>query len=340
MNAEKRIIELTHGNGGKAMHKLIDQVFLSKFDNRWINKKNDQALFQLTQPDKIVMTTDSFVVSPLFFPGGSIGSLAVHGTINDVCMSGAEPRFLSATFIIEEGFPIDLLEQIAEDMARTSLEDGVPIVTGDTKVVEKGKGDGVFITTTGIGEIVEPACKIGSEEVKVGDQIITNGYIGDHGIAIMAAREGLEFDPPLRSDCASLHTLVKKMVSFTSDIHCLRDPTRGGIAATLNEIASSENVGMLLDEEAIPLREEVLSATETLGLDPLYLANEGKIIAFCAKEVAEDLVTIMKEHPLGENSHIIGEVTSDHPKMVEMKTGLGGKRLVSWLAGDPLPRIC
>jgi hydrogenase expression/formation protein HypE len=285
------------------------------------------------------MATDSHVVSPLFFPGGDIGCLSVHGTINDVAMSGAVPLYLAAGFILEEGFALADLKRIVESMAAASKEAGVPVVTGDTKVVEKGKGDGVFITTTGVG-VVPDGVQISGDRARPGDRILVSGTIGDHGVAIMSLRENLSFETTIRSDTAALHRLVAAMVAAVSGIHCLRDPTRGGVATTLNELAAQSGVGMLIDEAAIPVQSPVEAACEFLGLDPLYVANEGKLIAICAPADAERLLDVMRAHPLGRAAAIIGEVIEDPHHFVQMRTRFGGKRNVDWLTGDQLPRIC
>ncbi|MBM3392097.1 MAG: hydrogenase expression/formation protein HypE [Betaproteobacteria bacterium] len=329
---------MTHGSGGRAMAQLIEELFLAAFDNEWLRAANDQACFAV-QGGRMVMATDSHVVSPLFFPGGDIGCLSVHGTINDVAMSGAKPLYLSASFILEEGFPLADLKRIVDSMAQAAREAGVPIVTGDTKVVEQGKGDGVFITTTGVG-VVPAGVNISGDRARPGDTIIVSGTLGDHGVAIMAQRESLGFETTIRSDTAALHDLVARMVAAVPDIHALRDPTRGGLATTLNEIARQSGVGMMLREEAIPVRQEVEAACELLGLDPLYVANEGKLICICAPEHADALLAAMRAHPLGAEAAIIGSVHEDPHHFVQMETGFGGKRIVDWLTGEQLPRIC
>jgi hydrogenase expression/formation protein HypE len=331
-------VDMTHGSGGRAMAQLIEELFLAAFDNDWLRAANDQACFAV-QGGRMVMATDSHVVSPLFFPGGDIGCLSVHGTVNDVAMSGAKPLYLSASFILEEGFPLADLKRIVESMAHAAREAGVPIVTGDTKVVEQGKGDGVFITTTGVG-VVPDGVNISGDRARPGDTILVSGTLGDHGVAIMAQRESLGFETSIQSDTAALHELVARMVEAVPDIHALRDPTRGGLATTLNEIARQSGVGMLLREEAIPVRQEVEAACELLGLDPLYVANEGKLICICAPEHANPLLEVMRAHPLGSNAAIIGSVHEDPHHFVQMETAFGGKRIVDWLTGEQLPRIC
>ena len=331
-------VDMTHGSGGRAMAQLIEELFLAAFDNDWLRAANDQACFGV-QGGRMVMATDSHVVSPLFFPGGDIGCLSVHGTVNDVAMSGAKPLYLSASFILEEGFPLADLKRIVESMAHAAREAGVPIVTGDTKVVEQGKGDGVFITTTGVG-VVPDGVNISGDRARPGDTILVSGTLGDHGVAIMAQRESLGFETSIQSDTAALHDLVACMVAAVPDIHALRDPTRGGLATTLNEIARQSGVGMMLREEAIPVRQEVEAACELLGLDPLYVANEGKLICICAPEHADVLLAAMRAHPLGANAAIIGAVHEDPHHFVQMETAFGGKRIVDWLTGEQLPRIC
>jgi len=331
-------VDLSHGSGGRAMAQLIEALFVKHFDNELLRQANDQAAFTVNA-GRMVMSTDGHVISPLFFPGGDIGALAVHGTINDVCMSGARPLYLAAGFILEEGFPLADLERIVASMGRAAAAAGVPVVTGDTKVVEKGKGDGVFITTTGVGA-VPAGVHISGERAEPGDAILLSGSIGDHGVAIMSSRENLEFETTIESDSAALHTLVAEMVAAVPSIHCLRDPTRGGLATTLNELAQQSRVGMRLDEAAIPIKPQVAAACELLGLDPLYVANEGKLICICPQAEAERLLAVMRAHPLGSDAARIGEVHADRNGFVEMTTRFGGGRVVDWLAGEQLPRIC
>lgn len=331
-------VDLTHGGGGRAMAQLVDELFVAAFDNSMLNQGNDQAAFTVPA-GRMVMSTDGYVIHPLFFPGGDIGSLAVHGTVNDVAMSGAKPLYLSAGFIIEEGFPLADLKRIVESMARASREAGVPVVTGDTKVVEKGKGDGIFITTAGIG-IVPPGLDISGDKARAGDAILVSGTMGDHGVAVMSTREGLEFETAILSDSAALHTLVAAMVAACPGIRTLRDPTRGGLASTLNEIAAQSSIGMMIEESAVPVRPEVRGACELLGLDPLYVANEGKLICICDPSDAERLLSVMRAHPLGENAALIGHCREDSHHFVQMRTAMGGNRVVDWLAGEQLPRIC
>ena len=336
-------IVLGHGSGGKLTADLIDHVFLPAFKNPTLDKLDDQAVVTVGSA-RLAFTTDSFVVTPIFFPGGDIGRLAVHGTVNDLAMSGARPLYLSAAFILEEGLAVDDLRRVVESMRAAAAEADVQFVTGDTKVVNRGKGDQVFITTTGIG-VVEGGANISADRARAGDQIILSGYIGDHGMAIMSQRENLEFEGTILSDCASLHGLVASMLSTPSTrgmdfIHCLRDPTRGGAATTLNEIAKRSKVGMLLREKSIPVRESVKGACELLGLDPLYVANEGKLLAIVAPEMAPVVLRQMQQHPLGSDAAIIGEVVTDHPGMVLMKTQIGGTRVLDVMFGEQLPRIC
>jgi hydrogenase expression/formation protein HypE len=338
LDLAKGAVDMSHGSGGRAMAQLIGELFQRYLDNALLTLGNDQALFA-PPPGRLVMSTDGHVVSPLFFPGGDIGSLAVHGTINDVAMAGARPLYLAAGFILEEGFPLGDLARIVESMAHAANAAGVPIVTGDTKVVERGKGDGVFITTTGIG-VVPDGILISGDRAEPGDAILVSGSIGDHGVAILSKRENLGFETEIRSDSAALHELVAAMIAAVPDIHCLRDPTRGGLATTLNELAHQSGVGMQIREDAIPVGPEVAAACELLGLDPLYVANEGKLIAICPADQADRLLEAMRAHPLGAASSIIGEVVEDPHRFVQMETGFGGSRIVDWLAGEQLPRIC
>ncbi len=338
LNTRDNTVDLSHGSGGRAMAQLIEALFIKHFDNELLRQANDQAAFNVSA-GRMVMSTDGHVISPLFFPGGDIGSLSVHGTINDVAMSGARPLYLSAGFILEEGFPLADLERIVASMGEAAAAAGVPVVTGDTKVVEKGKGDGVFITTTGIG-VVPEGVHISGERAQPGDAILLSGSIGDHGVAIMSSRENLEFETTIESDSAALHTLVAEMVAAVPEIHCLRDPTRGGLATTLNELAQQSGIGMRLDESAIPIKPQVAAACELLGLDPLYVANEGKLICICPAAEAERLLAVMRAHPLGREAAMIGTVSADPNGFVEMQTRFGGSRVVDWLAGEQLPRIC
>jgi hydrogenase expression/formation protein HypE len=338
LNLRDGKVDMSHGSGGRAMAQLISELFVKHLDNDLLRQGNDQASFEVSA-GRMVMSTDGHVISPLFFPGGDIGSLSVHGTINDVCMSGAKPLYLSASFILEEGFPLADLDRIVASMGKAANAAGVPVVTGDTKVVEKGKGDGVFISTTGIG-VVPEGINISGNRAQPGDAILLSGSIGDHGVAIMASRENLEFETTVESDSAALHTLIEAMVNSAPSIHCLRDPTRGGLATTLNELAQQSNVGMRLDEISIPVKPQVAAACELLGLDPLYVANEGKLICICPMDDAQELLYTMHKHPLGKEAALIGVVTEDSNGFVEMHTRFGGSRIVDWLAGEQLPRIC
>ena len=331
-------VDLTHGAGGRAMQQLITEIFHSAFDNPILKRGDDHAAFAVAA-GRMVMSRNSFVVSPLFFPGGDIGSLAVHGTVNDVAMSGARALYLSAGFIIEEGFPLADLQRIARSMGEAARSAGVMVVTGDTKVVERGKADGLFINTAGIG-IVPPGIEISGDRARPGDAILISGSVGDHGVAIMAHRTGLEFETTIVSDSAALNTIVADMVAAVPSIRVLRDPTRGGLAATLNEICHQSGVGMRLDEAAIPIKPEVLGACELLGLDPLNVANEGKLVAIAPAEHAIALLDVLRGHPLGRDAMVIGEVIPDPARFLRMATRIGGERIVDWLAGEQLPRIC
>jgi len=340
---EHKQIVLGHGSGGKLTTDLIEKIFLPAFRNPILDKLDDQAVLTIGA-SRLAFTTDSFVVTPIFFPGGDIGRLALHGTVNDLAMSGATPLYLSAAFILEEGLPVDDLRRIVESMRAAAEEAGVHFVTGDTKVVDRGKGDQIFITTTGIGLIPE-GVDISADCAQPGDAILLSGFIGDHGMAIMSQREGLEFEGAIESDCASLHTLVAAMLATPSPnapgfLHCLRDPTRGGVATTLNEIAKRAHVGMALSEPSIPVRETVKGACEVLGLDPLYVANEGKLLAIVRSDMADAVLAQMRAHPLGRDAALIGHVVPDHPGMVLMKTEIGGTRVLDVMFGEQLPRIC
>ncbi len=338
LDIRRGCVDMTHGSGARAMTQLIEELFMKHFDNDLLRQANDQAAFEVER-GRMVMSTDAHVVTPLFFPGGDIGSLAVHGTINDVAMSGARPLYLSAAFILEEGFPLAGLERIVISMARAAASAGVPVVTGDTKVVEKGKGDGVFIITTGVGMVPE-GLDIGGGRARPGDVILVNGTLGDHGVAVMSCRENLSFETTIESDSAALHGLVADMVAAAPGIRCLRDPTRGGLASTLNELARQSRTGMILREDAIPVRPQVAAACELLGVDVLNVANEGKLVCICGPQSAGCLLEVMKAHPLGRDAAIIGEVVKDAAGFVEMRTAFGGSRVVDWPAGEPLPRIC
>ena len=331
-------IVLGHGSGGKMSRDLIVKTFLAAFDNPILRTGDDAAPLEI-EGAGLSVSVDSHVVTPLFFPGGDIGKLAVCGTVNDVAMLGARPLYLTAGFILEEGFPLRDLRRIVGSMAAAAREAGVAVIAGDTKVVEQGKGDGVFISTTGIG-VVPEGLYISGDRARPGDRILLSGTIGDHGVAIMSLREDLRFGTTVASDTAALHGLVATMVEAVPDIHCLRDPTRGGLATTLNEIAQQSRVGMRIREAPIPVRPQVRAACEFLGLDPLYVANEGKLVAICPPEAAERLLAAMQAHPLGADAAIIGEVVDDRHHFVEMETAFGGRRMVDWLTGEQLPRIC
>jgi len=331
-------VDLSHGSGGRSMAQLIGEIFLPEFDNPYLREGNDGARLPV-EAGRMVMATDAHVVSPLFFPGGDIGCLAVHGTINDLAMMGAQPRWLSASFILEEGLPLAQLQQIARSMGRAAREAGVTIVTGDTKVVERGKGDGVFIATTGIGFLPEDV-EIAGDRARPGDRILVSGTLGDHGMAIMAQRESLGFASAIQSDTAALHELVAALLQSGADVRVLRDPTRGGLGTTLNEIAGQSGVGMMLQESAIPVRPAVASACEFLGLDPLSVANAGKLVAIVAAEDVDVALAALRAHPLGREAAIIGMVQEDPHQFVQMTTRLGGRRIVDWLSGEQLPRIC
>ncbi len=331
-------VEMAHGSGGRAMANLIDELFAKALGNVYLAQGDDGAVLP-TPTGRLVLSTDSHVVSPLFFPGGDIGSLAVHGTVNDVAVMGAKPLYLSAAFILEEGLPLADLQRIVESMARAAADAGVLVVTGDTKVVEKGKGDGVFITTTGVG-VVREGIELSGNRAGPGDVVLLSGSIGEHGMAILSRREGLNFDSPIVSDSAPLNGLVEAMLDTGAELRALRDPTRGGLATTLNELANQSGVGMRIEEAAVPVEPGVAAACEFLGLDPFYIANEGKLVALCAPQDAERLLAAMRAQPLGQKAAIIGEVVEDRHGFVQMTTRLGGRRILDWLSGEPLPRIC
>jgi hydrogenase expression/formation protein HypE len=332
-------VQIGHGGGGRMSQQLLEGVFLEAFRNPILENLHDGALLPVAGA-RLALSTDSFVVHPLFFPGGDIGSLAVHGTVNDVAMCGARPVGLSAGFILEEGLPMQDLQRITRSMKSAADEAGVPIVTGDTKVVDRGKGDGVFINTTGLG-LVPTGVEVSPHRAAPGDAVLLNGSIALHGIAILSVREGLEFGTTVQSDSAALHGLVERVLEAAGgDLHVLRDPTRGGLASALNEIAAQVRIGVRLDERAIPIREEVRGACEILGLDPLYVANEGKCLVIVARHRAEAVLEAMRAHPLGRESAIIGEVVEDHPGRVVLRSRIGGTRVVDMLSGEQLPRIC
>ena len=336
--ATKDRVLLGHGSGGRLSAQLLRDVFLPLFSNPVLDRMDDQAIVEIGGL-RLAFTTDSFVVKPLCFPGGDIGSLAVHGTINDLAMGGARPLFLSAGFILEEGLPMETLQRVACSMAEAARGAGVTIITGDTKVVEKGKGDGLFINTTGIG-VVPDGVQLSSSQAQPGDRVILSGPIGDHGIAILAKREGLEFETEIVSDSAPLHNMVAAMLAASTEIRCLRDPTRGGVSGALNEIAAQSGVSIQMEELQISVRDAVKGACELLGLDPLYVANEGKLLAIVAPEAAEAVLKAMRGDPLGTQAAIIGTVGDLRAGLVTMKTAFGSTRIVDLLAGDQLPRIC
>ncbi len=337
------VITLAHGSGGKAMRDLIDEIFVTGFDSPQLSELEDQARFDLAEltatGDRLAMTTDSYVVSPLFFPGGDIGSLAVNGTVNDLAVSGAIPRYLSCGMIMEEGLPISTLRRVVASMKAAADAAGVQIVTGDTKVVHRGAADQLFINTAGIGVIPE-GVEIHAGRAQVGDAIIINGYLGDHGAAILDARGELALESSIESDCQPLHGLIQTMLAVCPDIHCLRDATRGGLATVLNEFAVASGLGIQLNEQGLPVREEVRGFCEILGLDPLYLANEGKLVAIVPGEQAQAVLSAMRAHPAGERSAIVGEVVPQPGGRVVMKTLFGGDRIIDMLVGEQLPRIC
>lgn len=331
-------IVIGHGGGGKLGAELIEHMFLPFFRNDALENLGDSSVLTVP-PGRLAFSTDSFVVKPLFFPGGSIGDLAINGTVNDISMSGARPLFLSAGFIIEEGFPMSSLAQIVQRMSQAAEKAGILVVTGDTKVVEKGHGDGCYINTAGIG-IMPDGIRIGPTMAQPGDVVILSGTIGDHGMAIMSMRESLEFETTIESDCAALNDLVAAMLETSHDIHVLRDPTRGGVASSLNEIAGQSKVGITIDENHVPVKPDVHAACELLGIDPIYVANEGKLIAIVSPQCADAVLARMKSHPLGADAQIIGTVTDKHPGMLVAKTGIGGTRVIPMQIGEQLPRIC
>jgi hydrogenase expression/formation protein HypE len=331
------IILLAHGSGSRLSHELIERNLLPPLANLLLARLDDSAVFDLS--GRLAFTTDSYVVSPIFFPGGDIGTLAVCGTVNDLAMSGAKPMYLSLSLIIEEGLTLGELKKVVDCIKATAQEAGVTIVTGDTKVVNKGGADRLFINTSGIG-VVPQGIDISGSNAKVGDKIMLSGTIGDHGIAVMSQREGLKFSVPVQSDCAPLNRLVAEMLEASPRIHCLRDPTRGGLATTLNEFAKQSKVGIKIEEDKIPVRDGVRGACELLGFDPLYVANEGKLVAIVDGRDAEEVLRQMKRNRYGKDAAIIGEVTDDHRGKVVMKTRLGSSRIVDMLSGELLPRIC
>jgi len=331
-------IQMDHGAGGRASHDLVAKTFMPALANPILTELNDSALINF-QDLRLAMSTDSYVVDPIFFPGGDIGSLAVHGTVNDLAMRGAQPCYLSVGFILEEGLELTDLEKLITSMAEAAREAGVQVVAADTKVVERGKADRIFINTAGVG-IIAPGVNIAGQNAKPGDFVLINGPVGDHGIAVLSTREGLSFQTEIQSDSAPLNGLVSDMLEVSRNIHVLRDPTRGGVATALNEVAKQSAVGIELEESNLPVRPEVNAACEMLGLDPLYVANEGKVLVLVAPEDADQVLDKMRQHPLGRDSCIIGRVVSEHPGRVVLHTGIGGRRIVDMLSGEQLPRIC
>jgi hydrogenase expression/formation protein HypE len=332
-------IVMGHGGGGKLGNELVEHLFLPAFRNSALENLGDAAMLNLPS-GRLAMSTDSFVVQPLFFPGGSIGELAVNGTVNDLAVSGAIPKYLSASFILEEGFPLSQLAAIVNAMAAAAAKAGVQIVTGDTKVVERGHGDGCYINTAGVG-VLREGIEVGPRRVVAGDAILVSGTIGDHGMAIMSVREGLEFESQIRSDCAALNGMIAAVLDGAGvDVHAMRDPTRGGLASTLNEIALASGVGIAIDEARLPVRMEVQSACELLGLDPVYVANEGKAVFFVAQKAAEQVLATLRAHPLGRDAVLIGHATADHKGMLVARTQMGANRVIAQQIGEQLPRIC
>jgi len=337
MHAESEKILMAHGSGGKLAHELVAKRFVRALANPVLDKLDDSAVIDFS--GRLAFTTDSYVVSPVFFPGGDIGKLAVCGTVNDLAMSGARPLYLSLSFVIEEGLPMSELEEIVGSVKKASQEAGVKIATGDTKVVNRGSADRLFINTSGIG-IIPDGVDISGSNARPGDRVLLSGAIGEHGIAVLSRREGLSFSTQLESDCAPLNRLVAEMLNASPNIHCLRDPTRGGLATTLNELAEQSGVSIRIEEERVPVREEVLAACEMLGLDPLYIANEGKLVAIVPAEDEDKILKAMRRNPYGREAITIGEVSAEHPGRVAMRTTIGSSRIVDMMVGDPLPRIC
>ena len=331
-------IQMDHGAGGRASHDLVAKTFMPALANPILKELNDSALLNF-QDVRLAISTDSYVVDPIFFPGGDIGSLAVHGTVNDLAMRGAQPRYLSVGFILEEGLEIADLEKLLGSMAEAARQAGVQVVAADTKVVERGKADRIYINTAGVG-IIAPGVDIAGQNAKPGDLVLINGPMGDHGVAVLSTREGLSFQTDIQSDSAPLNGLVSEILEVSRNIHALRDPTRGGVATALNEVASQSAVGIELEESHLPVRPGVKAACEMLGLDPLYVANEGKVLVMVAPEDADLVLNKMRQHPLGRESCAIGKVVSAHPGRVVLQTGVGGHRIVDMLSGEQLPRIC
>ncbi len=331
-------IQMGHGSGGRLSAELIEKLFLPRFGNRFLDRLEDQAVLDISK-GRIAYSTDTFVVNPIFFPGGDIGSLAVNGTVNDLAMCGANPKYLSAAFILEEGLPMADLHAILLSMEESAKNAGVEIVTGDTKVVDRGSCDKIFINTSGIG-VIPPGVEISAANIREGDAIILSGTIADHGMAVMTSREGLSFQSSIRSDCAALNDLIDAMLNTVKTIHAMRDPTRGGVAATLNEWAKASGAGIVIEEKSIPVRPEVRGACEILGIDPLYVANEGKLLAAVPADQAETVLNAMRNHPLGKNAVIIGRAAKEHPGIVGIRTMLGVERVLDMPLGELLPRIC
>ena len=342
LDLSKGRVEMIHGSGGRASTQLVEEVFLPAFDNPWLREKGDQAQLALSE-GRWAMSTDTYVISPTFFPGGDIGSLSVHGTVNDLAMGGASPLYMTAGFVLEEGFPLADLVRIVRSMGKAARECGVSLVAGDTKVVERGKGDGIYINTAGIGRVPQ-GLRLDPAAIRPGDSVLLSGPMGDHGASVLAARENVAIASSLCSDSAPLHDLVAAMVEAGPGLVCLRDPTRGGVATTLNEWARSSGLAFEIEEAQIPVRPEVQGVSELLGIDPLYLANEGRLLAVCRPEAADRLLQAMRDHPAGREAVVIGGVARGRPACpggsVRMKTLMGGMRTVDWLLGDPLPRIC
>ncbi|MDD5633952.1 MAG: hydrogenase expression/formation protein HypE [Candidatus Omnitrophica bacterium] len=332
-------ITISHGSGGKVTHELINGLFVKHFKNNILDKKEDSAVFELAKIRRVAFTTDSYVVKPIFFPGGDIGKLAVCGTVNDIAVSGASPKYISSAFIIEEGFAVSDLERIVKSMALWAGKAGVKIVAGDTKVVEKKEADGIFINTSGIG-VFEKDIICGVEKIRIGDKIIISGTIGDHGVAILKERQGLSFKSRIESDAAPLGGMIGKIMEKTNGVKFMRDPTRGGVATTLNEIIRGSNMGILIEEEKIPVAKEVRAACELLGLDPLYIANEGKVMIIVDPKEEKKVLTILKGHEYGKNAQTIGDVAHRYPGKVCLKTKYGVTRIIDMLTGEQLPRIC
>lgn len=331
-------IVLGHGSGGKLTKDLVDEVFLASFSNQWLSTLTDSALLEF-EGQRIAFTTDSYVVRPIFFKGGDLGKLAVCGTVNDLSVMGAKPLFITCGFIIEEGYEIDSLKRIVDSMRKAAEEAGVAIVAGDTKVVDKGSGDGIFLNTSGVG-VVSSGIDLRRERVKPGDSVLINGTVGDHGMAVLISREQFGFESSIESDCASLNKLISGILSSGADIKFMRDATRGGVATILNELASGMGFGVLVDEEKIPVTEEVRALCEILGMDPLYVANEGKVVVVCGSADKEKVLKAMKEHPLGRRAEVVGEIVKEPASLVMTRTKIGSRRILDLLVDDQLPRIC